>query len=148
MSTATNVLNTSNQAITNFDTTKVFLRDNKFETGTFTNDDSYDDVTLVGGTLLGRISATNKLVPHSSSASDGSQFPVGILAHTITVQESDDAELTFCTAGEVAAGKLILASGDTLATVISGRTINDRIKSDTAGVILVGADQLTAFDNQ
>lgn len=148
MSTVTSVLDTNNQAIRNYDTTKIFLRDNKFETGTFTNDDLYDDVTLVAGTLLGRVSSTNKLVPHVSTATNGSQFPVGVLATNVVVGDGEDKELTFCTAGEIAKGKIILGGSDTFNTVISGRTINDRIKSDTAGIILVAADQLTAFDNQ
>jgi len=105
-------------------------------------------VTLEAGTLLGRVSATNKLVPHVSTASDGSQFPVGVLATNVVVGDGDDKELTFCTAGEIAKGKIILGGSDTFDTVIAGRTINDRIKSDTAGIILVAADQLTAFDNQ
>ena len=148
MSTVTSVLDTNNQAIRNYDTTKIFLRDNKFETGSYTNDDLYDDVTLLAGTLLGRVSSTNKLVPHVSSASDGSQFPVGVLATNVVVGDGETVDLTFCTAGEIAKGKIFLGGSDTFATVISGRTINDRIKADTAGIILVDADQLTAFDNQ
>lgn len=148
MSTFTPVMSNGNSQMGNYDTTKIFLRDNKFEVGSFTNADLYDDAVLVAGTLLGRIASTNKLVVINAAASDGSQFPVGVLAHSVTVAESATVNLTFCTEGEVSKGKVILPVGTTFNTVISAKTLNDRIKSDTAGIILVQADQLTGFDNQ
>ena len=148
MSKVTPVLSTNNQYIVNYDTTKIFLRDNKWERGEFTNDDAYDSVTLPAGTLLGRIAATGKLVPHVSTASDGSQFPVGILGTNTVVGDGETKELTFCTAGEVIKSKVILGGSDTFATVISGRTLADRIAADTVGIVLIETEQLTDFDNQ
>lgn len=148
MSTFTHVPMNANSQMGNYDTTKIFLRDNKFEVGSFTNADLYDDVTLQAGTLLGRVASTNKLVIFNASGSDGSQFPVGVLAEGKVVGEGETVNLTFCTGGEISKGKIILPSGVTFNTVVSGKTVNDRIKSDTAGIILVQADQLTGFDNQ
>ena len=46
------VQSTNNQQTTNYDNSFIFLRDNKYEGGEFTND-TYDAVTLVAGTLMG-----------------------------------------------------------------------------------------------
>lgn len=137
----------ANPYITNYDISKIFVGNNKYDTGNYTNS-TYDDVELAAGTLMGRIASTNKLVPHDSSASDGSQFPVGVLATDYTVLAGDNAVLTICVAGDVVEDKITLADGDTMATVISSKTIRDRIGSDTVGIKLVGSIEMTAYDNQ
>jgi hypothetical protein len=141
---------TSNQAFITTDTSKIFLRDKRFEQGTFDYTNStYDDVTIYAGTLLGRIAATNKLVVLTSAASNGSQFPVGILAQDITVEAGDSYSDTvnMCVAGDVAVERLIFQGSDTLNTVVSTRTLRDRIGADTVGVKLVSATELTEYDN-
>lgn len=138
----------ANPQINNYDTSKIFVRDNEFQTATYTNPES-DDVTLLKGTVMGRISASNKILPLESNASDGSQFPIGILADDYVVDYTESATLTFCKAGDVVQSKIIFANGtDTVATVVSGRTLGDRIQGDSLGINLVGGDQLTAQDNQ
>ena len=138
----------ANPLIANYDTSKIFVRDNQFQTGTYTNPEG-DDVTLLKGTVMGRIASTNKLLPLESTASDGSQFPIGILADNYTVGYTESATLTFCKAGDVVESKIIFANGtDTVNTVVSTRTIGDRIQGDSLGINLVGGDQLTNYDNQ
>lgn len=139
-------LNTGQQAIIQTDTRKVFLWENRWSSGTYTNSTG-SDVTLVAGTLLGRISATQKLVPLASGASDGSQYPVGICGNDITVANGDSTTLTFCTYGDVAQEMIVLNGSDTLATVISGRSILDRIGADTVGIRVVAATEMTNYDN-
>jgi hypothetical protein len=98
---------------------------------------------------MGRISASNKILPLESNATDGSQFPIGILADDYTVDYTESATLTFCKAGDVVQSKIIFSNGtDTVATVVSDRTLGDRIQGDSLGINLVGGDQLTAQDNQ
>ena len=97
---------------------------------------------------MGRVSATQEIVPHDSTASDGSEYPVGVLAVEAVVEEGVTVELMFCNEGEVVESKVILADGDTMSTVISGRSIRDRIAADTVGIKLVGSDAMTATDNQ
>jgi hypothetical protein len=143
MSTATNVLATGSQSITNYDTSKIFIFDNEYETGTV-EAGAYDD--LLPGTLLGRIAVSGVLVQLDSAATDGSQFPVGILVNT--VEAGDSKTSTYCIAGEVDEASVILSSGDTLSTVISTRQLRDRIKADTKGIKLVAATQLSKLDNQ
>jgi hypothetical protein len=141
---------TNNQAFITTDTSKIFLRDKRFEQGTFDYTNStYDDVTIAAGTVLGRIASTNKLVVLTSAASDGSQFPVGILAQDVTVEAGDSYSDTvnMCVAGDVAQEKLVFQGSDTLATVVSSRTLKDRIGADTVGVKLVTCTELTEYDN-
>lgn len=147
MSTISTVLNTGQQAITNVDTSKIFIWGNRFDKAEYTNS-TYDAVTLPAGTLLGRNSSTLEVKPLTSGASDGSQFPVGILNETHTVEAGDTATLAYCVAGDVAKEKVLLQGSDDLDTVVSSKTIGDRIGSDTVGVKLVATDELTGFDNQ
>ncbi len=147
MSSNSIVLNTGQQAIINFDVSKIFIWNNRYEKADYTNS-TYDDVVLTAGMLMGRVSASQEIVPLASGASDGSQFPVGILAQDATVEGGDTVSLYICVAGDVVEGKVTLDGSDTLSTVISGRSIRDRIAADTVGVKLVVSTELTGLDNQ
>lgn len=147
MSTQTVVLNNGQQAIINTDVSKIFVWNNRYDQSNYTND-TYDDVTLTAGTLLGKISATGEVIPLASAAADGSQFPIGVLAETRTVEAGATVALTYCVAGDVVESKVILDGSDTMSTVISGRSIRDRIGADTVGIKLVGGTEMTAYDNQ
>lgn len=132
--------------ISNRDTSKMFLFGNSFEGGTVEAPD--DDLVLAGGTLMGRVSATGMLVPLESGASDGSQYPVGVLATNYAIAYGEEKEVKICTAGEIDSSFLVLQGADTLETVIDGRQLRDRIAADTVGLILRSVDQLSDFDNQ
>ena len=148
MSSHTIVLNTGQQAIIHTDTGKIFVGGNRYEKGDFNNSDLYDPVTLQAGTLLGRISATGYLVPLESGASDGSQYPVGVLADDYTVDEGEDQEIYFCVAGDVVADKVIFQGSDDLDTVVDGRQLRDRIGADTVGIKLITQNiEMSAEDN-
>lgn len=140
-------LNTGSQAIIHTDVSKIFIRDNRYTEGIYTNDVTYDPVTLTAGTLMGRIAATQKLVPLESGASDGSQFPVGILKETKTVEEGETVYLTICVAGDVAEDKVLFDGTDNMNTIVSSRTLRDRIGSDTVGIKLVACTEMTSEDN-
>lgn len=150
MSTFENVQNTNNQQVNNYNTGKIFVWNPRTIEDDNTNYEnaSGDDVTLEEGTLLGRIAATNKIVAHSSDASDGSQFPLGVLMATQLIPAGEDRNLLICVAGDVVEDRVILAYGDTMSTVISSKTLRDRIGSDTVGIKLVGEVDLTDYDNQ
>lgn len=137
----------ANPLITNFDTNKTFVWNPRTTTGTYDNS-TYDDVTLAKGTLMGRISASGLLVPLTSGASNGSQFPVGILLEDTVIEGSSEAELTIVVAGDVVEDKIVFQGSDTLNTVVSGRRLRDRIGADTVGIKLVGGTDLTGTDNQ
>jgi hypothetical protein len=131
---------------THFDTSKIFLWNNRYKTATYTNSTGAT-VNLVAGRLMGRILASQKLLPLASAAVDGSQFPVAVLAESRDVANGETVTLTICVGGDVAEEKIILSGADTLSTEVSGRSIRDRIAADTLGVHLVTASELTGTDN-
>lgn len=145
------VNNTNNQAQVDTDVSKIFVNNNRYENATYEKTNStYDDIVLPVGTLMGRIATSQKVIPLASGASDGSQYPVGVLAEEVTVPagESVSKSVSICVAGDVVQGKITLDGSDTLATVISARSIFDRIQADTVGIKLVGGTEMTDFDNQ
>lgn len=150
MSTNAIVLQTPNQAIINTDLSKIFLWNNRSQSGTFEYVNTEADVTIVAGTVLGRIAATQKLAIIATGASDGSQFPVGVLMQDVEVAylETFSGAVDFCVAGDVAQEQLAFPTGVTLATVVSGKTLFDRLGSDTVGIQLVATTENTALDNQ
>ncbi len=147
MSTNNQVLNTGQQAITNYDVSKIFIGNNRYENALY-NNSSYDSVTLRAGMLMGRISANNYIVPLQSDASDGSQFPVGILASDYVVEDGDSVNLSLCVAGDVAEEKIIFTGQDTIETVVSSRRLRDRIAADTVGIKVVSGTEMADYDNQ
>lgn len=142
---------TTRNATQNFiaaDTTrqKAFIFNNEFEIGSLLNATA-GALTYKVGTLLGRVAASNELVPLTSAAVDGSALPVGILAEEVTLAAGASTDVNFCISGDVDSGVLILQGADALTTVVDLKTINDRIKSDTQGIRLVAVTDGTFYDN-
>lgn len=136
-----------NQATINTDVSKIFLRDNRYQKNNHLNNGAYDPLTLVAGTLLGRIGSSDLVVPLFSLAGDGSQYPVGILAHDVEIESGETKEISFCDFGDVAYDKVVLFySGDTLETVVSSRRLKDYLQAQ--GVKLITGTEMTAYDNQ
>jgi len=133
----------------NFDNSKIFVWDNRFNKATYTNGTG-SPVTLALGRLLGRISSSQKVTGHVSTATDGSEQPIGVLADDYTVAPGASVVVTFCDGGDVAQEKLILGGSDTLATLIGTGavpSIQDAISRNTQ-IKLVAATELNAYDNQ
>lgn len=147
MSNATTRTGTGNNVLTtDYDISKIFVWDNRYEKGEFTND-TYDPITIPQGTLMGRVAATQELKPLNSASVDGSQYPVGVLINTVTIEEGDTMTLDICVSGDVVKEKIVLATGDAFTTVIDGRSIQDRIGADTVGVKLIVSNEQTRYDN-
>lgn len=106
MSEATTTVDTQNQMFTNYDTAKVFVFNPRTEIASYTND-GYDDETLKAGTLMGRVASTNEIVKLESGASDGSQFPVGIVVGNTTVEAGETVDVTIGVAGDVDKNQII-----------------------------------------
>lgn len=139
-------LNTNKQMITNFDLSKIFIGRNRYQTGNYLNNSSYDDLDVLAGTVLGRIAATGKLIPCVAESTDGSQYPVGVLAHDIEIDSGDEAEVTICDMGDVAEEKLIFKYGGSLDSIVSSRTLRDHLAAQ--GIKIVSATEMTDYDNQ
>ena len=147
MSTANEISKTSNTLYTDYDVSKIFVFSNRYEKGVLLNA-SGGVKTFNPGTLLGRVTASGKLVPVASGAVDGSQIPVGILKTTVSeLADTAEQQVNICIAGDVVESKVILDGSDNLNTVIDGRPIKDRIAGDTLGIKLVKSSELTDFDN-
>lgn len=148
MSSNNQVLNTGQQATTNYDLSKIFIFNNLYKNGAYVNS-SYVTVTLVAGTVMGRQAFSQEIIPLVSTANDGSQFPVGILAADVSIAAGATVSLPFCESGDVAEEQIAFSNGtDTLDTIVSGRSLRDRMGSDTVGVRLVKVDNMTQNDNQ
>lgn len=132
--------------ITNYDTSIIFLRDNKYEGAQYTAVGG--DKVLLAGMVMGRVTATGQLLQCKSAASDGSVVPVGILTKDITVLDTIVADVNICTGGEVAEEKVVMDGSDTLDTIYSARRLRDRIAGDTVGIVLVPGIENTINDNQ
>jgi hypothetical protein len=146
MSTQTVEENTGSQAHIQTDISKIFIRNNVDLSFNYTNSTG-GDLTFLAGTVFGRIHATGLVLPLKSAAVDGSELPVGVLMHDITVVDTASAVLTMCVGGEIAEEKIILDGADTLDTVIDSRRIRDLIALNTVGILLVPGTELTGFDN-
>lgn len=132
--------------VTKYDTSKLLIFGNSFESGDVNNED-YEDLVIPIGTLMGRISATGLLTPLTSGASDGSQYPVGVAVGNYTIADGDTVSVRICTAGEIDSSKVIFQGSDDLDTVVDGRQLRDRIGADTVGLILRTVDELSEYDN-
>jgi len=156
MSTVTTTLLTGSQAISNFDLSKIFVYNNRYQTETIVNDD-YNPMTLYAGTVMGRIAGNTAgyngkgvVFPSTASSTNGTQYPIGILASDCVIADGDTLNVPICVAGDVVEDKIIFwnAPTDTIKTVISGREYYDRIQADSVGIKIVASTENTYVDNQ
>lgn len=149
--------NNGQQANQQTDISKIFVWNNRFDKGLFDEPNGSGAFTLNAGQLIGRIGATGKLAICSAAATDGSQFPIGVVASSVTMaQNATDVTVHYCVFGDVVESKLLFAGSedlDSTVTVIAAgplatdylRTLRDLIQA--AGIRLVGGEELTAYDN-
>lgn len=71
------------------------------------------EVTLLAGTVLGRITASRKYAAHAPAASDGSESARRILVEDVTIPASGEAKTVAYSHGEFRAAGLTWASGIT-----------------------------------
>lgn len=140
---------TTNQINGKYNYEQIFIFDNKYLSGqTFLNDTGAE-ADFDEGLVVGRIAADRKLVPLDPAAVDGSQYPVGILARgTGTLAIAGETTVTICNYGDVNENAVSFEGATTLDSIVDLRTLRDRIASDTMGIKLVLADELSEFDNE
>lgn len=147
MSSENQSLNSGNQATTNYDLSKIFIWNNRYHKGQYTNI-VYDPEILLPGQLIGRVATTNKLVKCFSTSTDGSQYPIGVVADNYTIEEGATKEISICTAGDIVKDKIIYEGSDGPQTVVSGRTQTIADLLQAAGLNLVDNNEMTDYDNQ
>ncbi len=142
MSSVTTSNRTSNQVTNAYDFSKIFIFDNKFRKVTIANA-SGSDLALTAGMAIGVVGTTYQVY---KSGTSNISF-VGICAEDITISDGDSADVNICIGGKVNENKVTLDGTDTLATVVSNRTIRDRIASESVDIYLVATDELSSDDN-
>lgn len=147
MSTNTVTYNNGRQVQVNTNLAKLFPFGSENRLSYQYTNSTYDPITLPAGTVMGVIAATGYVKPMTSAASDGSQYPIGILADDYTVEEGVTVNLSLMVKGQVRQDMLILQGSDTLSTIVSGRRIFERIGSDSVGILIVQVKNCTTFDN-
>ena len=142
---ATVEVNNSNFLQTNFEQSKLILGENRFADVEFTA--SGADIELTRGMLIGKIAATQKGKILASASTDGSEIPFGIVCEDVTIADGTTQTVSVAISGDISQNLLVLDGSDTLATLVDGRSIGDRIMADTLGIKLVLADELSGYDN-
>lgn len=148
MSTISNVRQTANQLTTNYDVSKIFLGENERIVANYA---TTPGVTLANGLILGQVAATGALVAYDNTASDGSQFPIGVLdlgiVESTTIAAAGNKNLYIVNKGRVNESKLSFPDGIDLDSIISGDGRTVRQYMNAMGIIFDGAEELTGFDN-
>ena len=136
---------TRNQATFDRDLSKVFIRNNRYTQGNI--EASGADLTLVIGTLIGRITESGKLAVSKSGSSDGSEFPIGVCAEALTITDGNNADINICVSGDVVKSAIVFDGSDDFTTDVDGKIYEDRIGSDTVGIKLTPSTDQDGFDN-
>lgn len=146
--------NTSNQAT--YDYLKKRLLLGKYTTRRidYANISGAEESVVVG-TVMGRVDATQKLVPCISTAVDGSQQPIGVILDelsAIAIAATVDNVLV-CDGGELDAANVIFQNGtDTLQTVVTStgadvKTMEDFLKQNGNNFEFLTVKDSSEFDN-
>jgi len=127
--------------ITNVDTGTVVIKDNEFrdDVVTFTG-----AATYAAGTILARLTATDKLVAFVKGGAGGAEVPKAVLIEDLTATGAGDLPARPCVAGNVEKGRLIiLADGDdsNIDAVVLAQ-LRDY------GIVALDVAELSALDNQ
>ena len=132
----------NNQAHFKYDFSKIFLRNNLSKKVNIAA--SGEDLTLEPGDLIGVVGSTYQVFKSGTA----NITVAGVLMEYATITDGNNADLNICIAGEIAEEKVNLDGSDTLATVVSNRTIEDKIQGETVGIKLVSTDTLVTTDNE
>lgn len=141
---------------TNYSQRNLLIWNNRTNTITLTyTNSSGSEVALLKGMLIGRIAATGLAKQSISTATDGSQIPIGVLIDDVTIANSASSNLSICIAGDVDYGMLVFGGSpaDTIASAIytdAGAaylgTYGDLLNG--AGILPIVTTQMTYEDNQ
>lgn len=143
MASVTQTTPTRNQLSSAYDYSNIFLFDNKYRKVNIANATG-SPMVLLAGHVIGCVGITH--APYDADTAN--QLPVGILAETITIETGTNADVTICNGGKVAEEKVLFYdTDDTLAGIVSNRSIRDMLISNTLGLELVTTSELTADDN-
>ena len=145
--TNTVITNTDSQLHVDYQSKNLLRGNNEFSNGDVTASGS--DVTITQGEVMGRISATGKLIPLAHGASDGSQYPAGLaylgINQTKTITDGTTKTIELVYQGRVDASLINFGTASTLDDVVGGRTVRDWLRD--IGLVLIDPQELTKFAN-
>jgi hypothetical protein len=147
MSKNTIVKNNGQQMQVQTNLAKLFPYKKEIRQYQYTNSE-YDNEDMEAGTVMGVIAATGKVVACKSDASDGSQYPIGVLSEDYSVEYGDTINVGIAIFdSEVRQDMLIFKKdGDDLDTVVSSRRFFEWLL--LAGILPVSTTNCTNFDNE
>jgi len=126
--TVTTKINTESQSGVEVKFGQTFVRINDTAKETLVNNTA-DEITIVSGTLLGRVNSTMKVTFFDASAVDGSQYPVGAVAKDFTLGAGEEVGIVMVYDGAIPDDNLVTAQeDDTMSTIIDGISLKDRLK--------------------
>lgn len=142
--------------VNNYNQRNTFIWANRYNTIVLTDTNATgSDIQLLQGMLIGRIAATGLAKQSISTATDGSQIPIGVLAVDTLVAAGTSENLTICIQGDVDYSMLVFGGSpvDTVASKIytdTGAaylgTYGDLLNG--LGVLPIVSTQMTYLDNQ
>lgn len=127
--------------VTNVDLGELSLGDNSYEDDLLAFAAAGD---VLAGTLLGRVTASGKLVPYASAAADGSEVPVAVLPYAVSAAAAGDVAVRVLISGRVNLDRLVIhADGD-------ASNITKAVRDDLRNVSIVALKQTqhSVLDNQ
>jgi hypothetical protein len=127
----------ANITTTNIDLSVVCLETPYTEDETFTAGGAG---TTAAGTLLGRITASGKLIVCDDAAVDGSQVAVAVLQYDVVAAGAGDLTIRPVLKGRVRKDKIFYENADPIVPATL-----DQLR--TMGIIAVDVDQLGKFNN-
>lgn len=128
----------SNVTVTNNNLVGLIVRDPLYRRETLTASGA---VTWGEGTLLGRITANDKLTAYVSGASDGSQVPRFVTTSPVTFTASGDQSDTVLVSG-------IVRQGDLVAHGVGAISLAEVDALRDYGIVAEPVSQLNILDNQ
>lgn len=134
--------------VQNYNTQQIFLGNNWDVDKQYTNATG-GTVTILAGTVLGTIAASNKWLQFDSTATDGSENPRAINRETMVIAAGATVLMNAVNQGQVNQNAIIFFNGtDTINTSVgaaaTGGTVQDLLQS--AGITLVPSIELTIQD--
>lgn len=154
MTTATSRNATANQITIDYDRSRLVIKNLSTKRRDYKNISGALETVEVG-TVMGIVSATQKMVPMQSDAIDGSQIPVTVVMdklEDIAIDGTVDQVLTVL-GGDIRRDKLVFQNGtDTLATTATDaggvvKTLEDWLIQNCKDIELVTVKDNSEFDN-
>lgn len=142
--------NNGNSGHAQTDRSRLLLWNNKTQEGLFDEPVGSGAYTLVAGQVMGRIALTGKLKICSVASTDGSQYPIGVVAWPKTMaQGATGVTITIAVTGDVDEDLLTLSGVETLASYHATNTASQTIRDllQKSGLNLVSGTEFSNYDN-